>query len=122
MRHDHQLTTDTALGACLLGLDLLDQRLFDTEQPNPYPLTLHAVSRFIRFVPSAVETYPGYGVFCVSALVNDPRKRQESHKWLTDAQESPLPTTPHVDLAKLRLLEVTVIHSARRLDLADLPS
>jgi hypothetical protein len=80
MRHDHQLTTGTAPGVGLLGLDLLDQRLFDTEQTNPYSLTLHAVSMFIRFVPSAVETYPGYGVFCVSALVNHPPKRQESQK------------------------------------------
>jgi hypothetical protein len=56
------------------------------------------------------------------AVLPTPEHVRHYYKWLTDGQRCPLPTTPHVDPAKLRLLEVTVIHSARRLDLADLPS
>ncbi|MFF3355290.1 hypothetical protein ACFYWN_22210 [Streptomyces sp. NPDC002917] len=51
-----------------------------------------------------------------------PEHVRRYYKWPTDGQESPLPTTPRVDLARLKLLEVTLIHYARRLDLADLRS
>ncbi|MDX3772385.1 MULTISPECIES: hypothetical protein [unclassified Streptomyces] len=56
------------------------------------------------------------------AVLLTPGHVRRYYKWLADGQESPLPTTPRVDLGRLKLLEATLIHYARQLDLADLPS
>ncbi|GGT54566.1 hypothetical protein GCM10010271_68050 [Streptomyces kurssanovii] len=68
----------------------------------------HKASRHYRFTsgPMVLPT-PDHVRYC---------------NWLTGVQKSPLPSTPRVDLDALKLLEVTLIHYARPIELADLPS
>lgn len=55
-------------------------------------------------------------------VLRTPDDVRRYYKWLADAQVSPLPTSPRIDLASLRLLEVTLIRYARPIELPDLPA
>ncbi|MEV3999165.1 hypothetical protein ACFYPK_32695 [Streptomyces halstedii] len=56
------------------------------------------------------------------AVLPTPDHVRSYYQWLTAAQEGAVPAVPRADLDKLKLLEVTLIHYARLVQLADLPS
>ncbi|NUK53375.1 hypothetical protein HRW14_24495 [Streptomyces lunaelactis] len=101
-----ELTTD--ITERFIAFDDLPAAGQSTQTPE-LPDGAHHAGRHYRFT---------WGV----KVLRTPDDVRRYYKWLADAQISPLPTSPRVDLDSLKLLEVTVIRYARPVELTDLPS
>ncbi|MER7108857.1 hypothetical protein [Streptomyces sp. NPDC000229] len=101
-----ELATDIA--ERLITLDDLPAAGQPAELPE-LPASAHQARRHYRFTRGPM-------------VLPTPDHVRRYYAWLTNVQTNPLPNYPRVDLDKLKLLEVTLIHYARPILLGDLPS